>query len=196
MTEASAGLRKALARNAGVSKLSNDELLAAMSDEQKAAIAAALAPVANAAAETPAPTAAAGDDEDEDDTPMGDKKKSKDKEKEYMSESEAAAKGATDRALAVMSSEHFAGNQAAATKLLAKEQLSADEIIGLLADLNPPAANAADPEDAARAEMQAALKAAGKSEVEANNGGTTAASASSNIWEKTYAKLGIIKPAA
>lgn len=162
MTEASTGLRKALARGANVSALSPEELLAQMTDEQKTALAASLAPAAKAG-EAPKPEADATDDEDEDDLEMGEKK-SKEKDKEYAADDKA--KAATDRALAVMSSEHFAGREAQAKTLLANDKLSADEIITMLADLKPAAS--ADPEADARAEMQAALKDNTPSGIEAN----------------------------
>ena len=193
MTEASTGLRKALARNAGVSKLTAEELLAQMSDEQKTALAASLAPApVPAAAASEAPAAGAEDDEDGDDLEMGDKKKGKKKDgDEYMGDDKA--KAATDRAVAVMSSEHFAGREKQAAKLLVNDKLSASEIIELLADMSP--ATASDPEAAARAEMQAALKENAPSGIEANSLGAPT-QAAGNIWENSYAKLGLTKPAA
>lgn len=122
----------------------------------------------------------------------GDKKKSKDKEKEYMSENEAAAaaaRAATERAIAVMSCEHFAGREAQAKTLLANDKLSADEIITILADLAP--ANAADPEAAALAEMKAALEANAESGVEANDASTqvSPASEAADVWAFATAKV-------
>lgn len=200
MTEASTGLRKALARKAGVSQLTPEELLAQMSDDQKAAIAASLAPAASASA----PAATAGDmppkkdgEDEADDAEAGDgekKPKSKDKDDEKYMDEDAKAKAATARAVAVMSSEHVAGRTKLAADLLANEKLSADEIIGILSASAP--ATSTDPEDAARADMQAALKAAGKSGIEANDGGVVTPAAASSVWEKTYAKLGLAKPAA
>jgi len=128
----------------------------------------------------------------------GNKKKSKNKEEEYMNENEAAsaaARASTDRAIAVMSSEHFAGREAQAKTLLANDKLSADEIITILADLAP--AEATDAEDGARAEMKAALESASKSDIEANDATpVTAGQAAGSVWEKSYAKLGYTKPAA
>jgi hypothetical protein len=188
MTEASAGLRKALARNAGVSKLTTEELLAQMSEEQKTALAASLAPPpAQAAAEAGSePEAEAEEGEAEEEG------KAKKKDKDYMGE-DAKAKAATERAIAVMSSEHVAGRTKLAADLLANDKLSADEIITILSASAP--ATTADPEEAARAEMQAALQAAQNSQVEANDSGAPAAAAGS-VWDKSYAKLGLIKPAA
>ena len=188
MTEASAGLRKALARNAGVSKLTTEELLAQMSEEQKTALAASIAPPpAQAAAEAAAePEAEAEEGEGEGE---GDPK-SKKKDKEYMGE-DAKAKAATERAVAVMSSEHVAGRTKLAADLLANDKLSADEIISILSASAP--ANTTDPEDAARAEMKAALTSAGKSNIAAS-GGTATPNASGSVWDKSYAKLGLVKP--
>jgi electron transfer flavoprotein alpha subunit len=83
MTEASTGLRKALARGQKVTAealaaLSAEELIAGISADQMAAVAAAHA------AKEADPAASEAEDDDETDTTMGDKKKSKDKEKDYM----------------------------------------------------------------------------------------------------------------
>lgn len=160
MTEASTGLRKALARGqsvnaAALAALSAEELIAGLSADQKAAVAAAHA----AEAET-----AASNDEDGDTTKTGDGKKPKAKKKEdndMAEEAEASAKAATDRALAVMASEHFAGRDKLAATLLANDKLSATEIVTVLAAAAPVAApaKAEDDETKARAAMQAALAA-------------------------------------
>lgn len=194
MTDASNGLRKALARKAGVSQLSTEELLAEMSEEQKTALAAALVP-----ASPPAPDSSASDDNDEDD--MGDEqKKPKSKKKgdgEHMEDDAngepAKASAETERAVAVMSSEHVAGRTKLAADLLANQKLSADEIIAILASSAPAGA---DPEAGAREEMQAALKKAGQSEVEANSGSAPSTNASGDLWGKAYQRLNLIKPAA
>ena len=159
MTEASTGLRKALARKAGVSKLTPEELLAEMSDDQKTALAASLNPAANAGDKPKK----ASDDEDEDEMePEGDDNKPKPKKKddEYMDDKASAAKAATDRSLAVMASEHFAGREKLAATLLGSS-MSADEIITALAAAPKPSVGAnADDEDAkARADMRAKLAA-------------------------------------
>lgn len=178
MTEASLGLRKALARNAGVSKLTNEELLASMSDEQKAAIAASVTPAAKA--EEP--------EGEEDEMEDGKKKpKSKKKDDEYMDD-DAKAKAATERAVAVLSNGHAQGRMDVATGLLANDKLSADEIITVLAAMAP--AEKPDPEAAARAEMQAALEANGNSEIEANDGGVSKPEAkAADVWAAAHAKV-------
>lgn len=184
MTEASAGLRKALARNAGVSKMSTEELLANLSDEQKTALAASLAPSADA--------------KEHDDEEMGDydkkdksKKKAGDKDKDYMGDDEAdadadaSADDGTARAVAVMSSEHFAGREKLAADLLGNKKLSADEIVSILAS-----SAQADPEAAARDEMRAALEANKGSNIEANDRAPAdKAAAAANIWANATARV-------
>ena len=186
MTEASTGLRKALVRNASVSKMTTAELLAEMSEEQKTELAASLAPVAKAG-DKPAPGAEAEDDDD--DAEMMDKKKKskKDGDEEYMGDDKA--KAATDRAIAVMSSEHFAGREAQATKLLGNDKLSADEIVSLLADMTPAASG--DAEAAARDAMKAALSDNKPTGIEANDGGSkaTPASEANAVWAFATAKV-------
>lgn len=124
----------------------------------------------------------------------GDKPKGKKKDKEYMNEDQANAAVAEARAderarcIAVMSSEHFAGREAQAAKLLAKDGLSADDVIELLAAMEP--AKAADPEAAARAEMQDALAEAGNYEIEANDRVSISTDASAaNVWDGALARV-------
>lgn len=182
MTEASAGLRKALARKAGVSKLTPDELLAEMSDEQKIALAASLTPAANAAE-------AMEPEEDEEEMEDGKKKpKTMKKDKNMDEDEDMKAKAATDRAIAVLSHEHAQGRMDVATGLLANDKLSADEIITVLAAMDP--AEKPDPEAAARAEMQAALNDNANSEIEANDGAAPKTKANAaNVWDAAYAKV-------
>ena len=190
MTEASAGLRKALARKAGVSKLTTEELLAEMTDEQKAEMAAAFAP---AAVVKDMPPKKDGEDE-EDESEMGDKPKSEKEKDEHMGDDDKA-KASAERAIAVLSHEHAQGRMDVAKTLLANDKLSADDIIKVLAIAAPAAP--ADPEAAAREEMKSVLKETGAPEIEANNGGASPSSGdSASIWDKTYAKLGLAKPSA
>lgn len=163
MTEASSGLRKALARGQKVtaealSAMSNDDLIAGLSADQKAAVAAALA------AEEADPAASEAEDDEETDTTMGDKKKSKDKEKDYMDDKAIAEAKAEvhQRYSTVMASEHYAGREALATTMLANDKLSADEIVTMLAAAPKAAAPVASEEgddDGARAEMRQNLAA-------------------------------------
>lgn len=124
----------------------------------------------------------------------GDKPKGKKKDKEYMNEDEANAAAAEARAderarcIAVMSSEHFVGREAQAAKLLGKDGLSADDIIELLAAMEP--AKAADPETAACEEMRAVLAEAGNSEIEANDRVSTSTDANAaNVWDGALARV-------
>lgn len=140
------------------------------------------------------------EDEAEAEEAEAEESEAKEKDKDYMNTDEANAAVAAARAderarcLAVISSEHFAGREAQATKLLAKDGLSADDVIELLADIAP--AKAADPEAAAREEMRAAIEEAGISGVEANDSGAVEQDGSASVWDKTYAKLGLNKAAA
>lgn len=167
MTGASEGLRKALVRGQKGSvltlpEMSAEELLAQMTDDQRTALAASLNPAANAG-DMPKK---ASDDEDEDDMETEDdgtkKPKSKKKDDEYMDDKAAAAKAATDRSLAVMASDHFAGREKLAATLLASS-MSADEIITALAAAPKGPASGVDADDAddakARADMRAKLSA-------------------------------------
>lgn len=108
--------------------LKPDQIVAAMSDEQKAAVTATLAPKA----------------EDE----PADKDKGKKKKMPEDMEKDGANAADPDHAQyghgfaagiarmnAVFASEHFEGRAAAAAKLLGNAKLSADEITGMLADL-------------------------------------------------------------
>lgn len=104
--------------------------------------------------------------EEEDETTEGKKK-----DDDYMTEeehkaavAEAEAKGfaaANARAATVMASEHYKGREPLAAKLLEKDALSADDIVGMLKAASPAApANAAEADDdKARAEMRANLAA-------------------------------------
>lgn len=166
MTEASTGLRKALARGQKVTAealaaLSAEELTASLSGlsaEQKAIAAAHLAAEAE-------PSASDDEDEDDTDTPsMGDKKKSKDKEKDYMDDKAIAEAKAEvhQRYGTVMASEHYAGREKLAATLLANDKMSADEIVTALAAAAPAAPAKADDGDddaAARAAMRDKLAA-------------------------------------
>lgn len=190
MTQASTGLRKALARGQNgtvqtLAEMSNEELLAGMSDEQKTALVASIKPEAKAEM---APKRNDGDDEEEEMAEDG-------KKKPAMEGDEDGAKAATERAVAVMSCEHAAGRTKLAADLLANDKLSAAEIISILSASAP--ATTTDPEAAARAEMQAALEANGTSEIEANDGGVSKPEAkSADVWAAAQAKVfGATNPA-
>lgn len=141
MSEVQSGLRLAAPRVNGkqVADLSIDELLGGMNAETKTAMAAALA------AQTPPPKAANKDDGDAEDMVDGGadedaetppKEKSKKKGGAEASATFAdGMKAGTDRALAVMAHESFAGREPQAQKLLGNQKLTAEEITGMLADM-------------------------------------------------------------
>lgn len=198
MTEASSGLRKALARGQKVtaealSAMSNDDLIAGLSADQKAAVAAALA------AEEADPAASEAEDDEETDTTMGDKKKSKDKEKDYMDDKAIAEAKAEvhQRYSTVMASEHYAGREALATTMLANDKLGAEEIVTMLAAApkaaTPVAGGAEADDEAARAEMRDKLAA----EQPANTGQaaeeTAEAQADTTLVDNMKARYGLNK---
>lgn len=165
MTEASTGLRKALARAGtsviAIAEMQPADILAELSDEQKAALSASLAPPASATASPAAamPEKKEGcEDEDED----GDQAEDKDKPgKKPMASAEpedrvkvvaaavatdAACKGKAALALSMLADDDYAGlSGAAMVKLIGKAPVET--------------AAAADPEDAARADLRRNLAA-------------------------------------
>lgn len=162
-----------------VASLSAEDLLAAMSDEQRTGLQAALA---NAST----PSAGATDDGDEDDKsgtcsnckePMKDGKCAKCAPKSGTSDGAGAHAdsfaAANARALAVMGSEHFAANAALAKTLLANDKLSADEINAALA-VASGGTNSAQVEAAQRAAMKEVLDQNQNSNIDAGNGGAGA----------------------
>lgn len=197
MTTAAQGVQKALARAGNgvvaVAEMPASDLLAAMSDEQKAALAAELAP-SLAAAMMPEKKkkkmeGEAEDDGDEDDAEMPKKKK------DGMDANASAFAQVHARFQTVMASDHYAGNEALAQQLLGNEKLSAAEITAALATVKKPdqaAANAAA-EEAGRAEMRAALTAAtGNSDIAASGGGTSTKDTKAEadaVWDRARATI-------
>jgi len=111
----------------------------------------------------------------------------------------AALAASTTRMNAVFASEHYAGREAAANRLLGKPNLTAEDITEMLADLpkTAPAAalteeqQRAAAEEAGREEMRKALESGQNSNVDANNGGGTdpkadARKASDAVWAKAH----------
>lgn len=106
----------------------------------------------------------------------------------------------------VLASEHYAGREALASNLLAKDALTAEDIVAALeaapktaatpAATEPDAAAAkaaaakAAAEAAARAEMQAAINEGSNSEIDADAGGkpSTAANATA-VWDRVIARM-------
>lgn len=101
----------------------------------------------------------------------------------------------------VLASEHYAGREALASNLLAKDALSAEDIVAALetapktaatpAAVEPdPAAAAAAAEAAARAEMQAAIDATGNSDIDADAGGKPSDAANATaVWDRVIARM-------
>lgn len=203
MTKASVGLGNALARAGtkvlALGEMSVEDILANLTEEQRAQLHA----TASAAALTPppAPAASADDDGDTDEMKPGEDKCSKCSEPMKdgkCSKCEPGAKAdafaaANQRALAVMGSEHFAANSKLAQAMLGNNKLSADEIVGYLAiaSASAPAHDPAAAEEAQRAEMRAAMGASRNSNIDAGNGGAGANNSQvdhSAGWSKAAAK--------
>lgn len=147
----------------------------------------------------------------EPDEPESLKSKSKKKEPDMSDENaeavetakkeghDAGFKAANDRMNTVFASEHYAGREAMAAKLLGKPSMSAEDIIDVLADT--PKADKKGlseeeqrqaAEEGGRKEMQAALGQQNNSNIDAgggNGGGEQdKAAAASSAWDKAYAR--------
>jgi hypothetical protein len=109
---------------------------------------------------------------------------------------QAATKAAHDRMTAVFASEHYAGREAMAAKLLGKAAMSAEDIIDVLAStpktettaLTPEQQKAAS-EEAARKEMQAAIGSQSNSNVDADAPKPDQAAKEQAGWTKATAKI-------
>lgn len=201
MTDASKGLRKALARSGAsvvaIAEMQASDLLAELSEEQKTALAAELAPAAAAGAAPAAGAAAAAGGEGEDDEP-GDEdeeeapppaaasgaapkadasERSRVKAVAKAVAEDETCKGKADLALQMLADDDFAGlNAAAMVKLLGKQTVAA----------------AADDEAGARAEMKRALAETTNSGIDASSGGKgggNSAGASASVWDKAIASV-------
>lgn len=206
MTEASTGLRQALLRSSSnvVAGMSATDLLAAMSDEQKAELSAALTPAA--------PAASAAHPEPDDNEPDGDPDDSKcskcsgpmkdGKCSKCSTASGEEASAQTDRvkavAAAVATDENCKGKADLALAMLADDDfagLSASALVKMVARTPVEGAAAAaaptgDPEAAARAAMQAAISETTNSNVDATGAGASASTPAANvqsIWDKAIA---------
>lgn len=188
MTEASTGLSRALAR-AGtgvvtIAEMQTDDLLAAMSDDQKADLAAKIAPEKpetpndNASADDNAATPKPGkdgedgdgEDGDEDESEAGDGKK-KDKMSETSADAHARVKAV---AKAVAEDDSCKGKADMALQMLADDDyagLPASGIVKILGKTTAGSTAGADPEAAARAEMQNAISASKNSNIDPSNSG-------------------------
>lgn len=135
-------------------------------------------------------------DDDGDDAPKSKKKAKEPKpmEDENCNADAIAQARADERARfnAVLASDNYAGRETLAQSLLANDKLSADEIVTLLAAAGPVApaaatASEADAEDAARAEMQAALADNANSNIDAGAPPAVAAGNDGSVWDQAYA---------
>lgn len=111
----------------------------------------------------------------------------------------AGFKAANDRMKAVFASEHYAGREAYAAKLLGKD-LSAEDVIDLLGDA--PKASAADPEavaaaaeEAARDEMQSHLNGRETADLGSTPPETSQRAKSDAVWDKARATTAKLKGA-
>lgn len=204
-TNASAALaglaRAASGKIKTLAEMGTDEIVAGLTDEQRAGLSAVLTP-------PPAPAAGANAEPDDKDPmepgencssckePMKDGKCAKcanasdsaDASHEGTPAYAAGFAAATARAAAVIGSDAFTGKAAAAVKLLGNSKLAADEITALLADA-PTSAAASDPDAAARSEMAAAIAETTNSNVDATGAAakSTHAASSASVWDQAYA---------
>lgn len=207
MTTASKGLAAALGRSASgtvvaIAEMSPADLMASMSDDQKAELAAQLAPPAAAAnnganAEDMPPNKKDGCSEDGDEDDEGG-----DSDPESGMKPKKGAEASTDRvkavAAAVDTDPACKGKASLALSMLADDEfagLSASGIVKILgmSDVSDAGANAS--EAVALAEMKAALSETGNSNIEANVPPAGGAAANSNsVWDKAIARV-CAKPA-
>jgi len=191
-----------------LAEMGTDEIVAGLTDEQRAGLAAALvpSPAAASAADPEKDPNEHEPDGDPDDMCSSCKQPMKDgkcaKCADASASADAAHEGtpayaagfaaATARAVAVMGAEGFGGHIASASKLLGNAKLSADEITALLADA-PATSAASDPEAAARAEMAAAIAETTNSNADATGAGAkpNPASASASVWDQAIASTGL-----
>jgi len=194
-TPAQTGLAAALARTSSgavlaLAELSADDLMAQLSDEQKAGLSAALpAPVAASAEDMPKKKEGCTEDGDEDDVGEDSdpaiKPKSEasaDRVKAVVSavENDPACKGKAELALSMLADDDYAGLSASGlVKLLGKTPVSGG-------------GNASDDqsEAAARAAMKEAIAETGNSKIDAGNGGKTTPQGSDKaaLWENAIAR--------
>jgi len=196
MPGANNGLKAALARSAAgavvaLSEISADDLLAGMTDEQKAALAAELAPAASAGAAATPPVAVAGADANaaDDGQQSGEGGEGDDP---------AAAANASERdrvkavAKAVAEDDTCKGKASLALAMLADDDyasLSASGIVKLLG--KQAATEGGDAESAARSEMREAIAQSGNSNIDASGGSKVkdGAAQSASVWDSAIAKV-------
>lgn len=169
MTTAQEGLRSAIARRGKVSlsRLKEAEIAAQMTEEQKAAMREKLGVGKAPAPATSTATATA-------------------KGSPWSVEiaSSTAAKAATAKALAVMESPHFEARRDLAVSLLKKGNMCAEDICSILAIASTSGAE----QNAALADLKAALADAAEKNEESANASGTGPSRAARIWESAYAR--------
>lgn len=186
MTTAQTGLAKALARSASgeviaLAELSGEDLMASLSDDQKASLSAALTPPPAPDAKVADPDGMKPGDDDEDADCKGSKKPKVDDEGANASDGRVKAvaaavaadgpcQGKTSLALEMLADDDFAG-------------LNADALIKLIGKTPVDGANAADADAAARAEMKAALKQSNNSNIDAGSSPAPKKTSGASVWD-------------
>lgn len=200
MTTASKGLATALARASSgavltLAELSADDLMASLSDEQKAGLSASL-PASNP------PAASASEDGDEDDVggdtdatcskckePMKDGKCAKCEASASAEASDPVAAARAEersRYTTVMASEHYQGREQLAQSMLANDKLSASEIVSMLATAPKTTASASEGDAGAGAVLEAIRSSNAALESSASN---IPAQAANHGWGDIHAEL-------
>jgi len=203
MTGASKGLQKALARAGSsvlaIAEMQPKDLLAEMSDEQKAALATELAPYAVASDDAGLkPEDKAGEYGDYDVEgyipEMGKDKKKKGSEASADASATARVKAV---ALAVATDDNCKGKADLALSMLADDDfngLSASGLVKLLgktpATTSTSASSGVDAEEAARAEMRSVIASTSNSNIDANAGGNPSGAVNHSAgWAKATARV-------
>lgn len=192
MTTAQTGLAAALARSASgsvmaLAEMTATDILASLSDEQRTALAAKFAPQA-AAESVPPKKENCSEDGDEDDKDGDSDPGMKGKDKAEASQGDAFAQ-VNARFQTVLASDEYKGREQLAHTLLGNASLSADAILAALAAAPSPTVNAGTADDAALAEMRAAIASTGNSNIDANAPAPGAAAKAASVWDTALAKV-------
>lgn len=197
MTEAPAGLRKALARAGSsvvsIAEMQTEDLLAEMSDEQKAALAAQIAPAAASDDAGMKPKKNGADEHGEDDEGEDGAAPGSEAAAVPLNSNASVHERVKAVAAAVESDDTCKGKAALALSLLADDDyagLSASGIVKLLGKSGVGAAAAGDPDQSARAAMLAALSETTNSDIDADAPGKASSAArAASIWDSAISKL-------
>lgn len=197
MTEAPAGLRKALARAGSsvvsIAEMQTEDLLAEMSDEQKAALAAQIAPAAASDDAGMKPKKNGADEHGEDDEGEDGAAPGSEAAAVPLNSNASVHERVKAVAAAVESDDACKGKAALALSLLADDDyagLSASGIVKLLGKSGVGAAAAGDPDQSARAAMLAALSETTNSDIDADAPGKASSAArAASIWDSAISKL-------